>query len=186
MIENDDFSIKEDITGTPDELKDLFTKGTSKTIKALSLGNVAADNMDSIYNNWLGGGVSVRSSGSNSNPEDIPTKDRPIVYKILKVLQSKNLLPNDLTSQFKPKHGFFRDNTNKSLILFKSQSIKLLYNDDKLTTLEKMVIIKNKNTSSSDFKDLKDELEKDKNKLKINNIQLITNIVNSDIITIEF
>ena len=70
-------------------------------------------------------------------------------------------------------YAVFSSNNDNILILRKSNSIEIRYDDEKLTNLESMVII-NKKYNNSDFSDLANELNINKRNYNITKVNFNT------------
>jgi hypothetical protein len=176
MIENNDFTIKEVISGSNSDLETLFTKADDSAVKAVARADYSADKTNDLYNKWLDGEKIDNDDPINKNakPEDIPKKDRSIVFGIYKEMEVRNILPNDLQKgTFKPKHGYFRSQTGVKLILFKEKLISILYSDAKLKNIKSMNILIGNNVKNNDFVDFYDELKTNKTKYSIRKITMV-------------
>jgi len=176
MIENNDFTIKEVITGSDSDLDALFTKADDSALKAVANVDYSIDKTKDLYNKWMGGEKINNDDpiNKNSKPEDIPTKDHSIVHEIYKEMEKRNILPNDLEKgTFKPKYGYLRNQTGVKLILFKEKLISVLYSDAKLMDIKSMNILIGNKVSNNDFVDFYTELDRNRTKYKINKITMV-------------
>lgn len=179
MIENNDFStennISENIKGSSKQLRRIFTKADDKTINNISKLDANLTRTNNLHNKWLGSdSPRVTVTGKSNIKEDIPNKDKNVIFLIYTVLKNKNILPTDLDSNnFKPLYGYRRSNNGKGLILFNDKLIMLKFDDNRLTNLLELIINRDTvNVTSNDFIDFFNEINNNKSRYGVQNIQL--------------
>ena len=192
MIENNDFSLSNDtlneaISGGEKDIRPLFEpkiksslidKIRSKlgfdrnhtTLNAIGTSDKNSKDIQSMVDRRL------RNTYVNVDNKyfDIPKKDENKIFKIYKLIKDKNINISDLDNNYRPKTGYSKAGNNDNiLILRKSNSIEIRYDDEKLTNLESMVII-NKKYNNSDFSDLANELNINKRNYNITKVNFNT------------
>lgn len=192
MIENNDFSLSNDtlneaISGSEKDIRPLFEpkiksslidKIRSKlgfdrnhtTLNAIGTSDKNSKDIQSMVDRRL------RNTYVNVDNKyfDIPKKDENKIFKIYKLIKDKNINISDLDNNYRPKTGYSKAGNNDNiLILRKSNSIEIRYDDEKLTNLESMVII-NKKYNNSDFSDLANELNINKRNYNITKVNFNT------------
>lgn len=187
MIESNDFNIiNEAISGSEKDIRPLFEPkdtliGKIKTklgfndrntdiLNAIGVSDKNSKDIQSMVDRRL------RNTYVNVDNKyfDIPKKDEDKIFKIYKLIKDKNINISDLDNNYKPKTGYSKAGNNDNiLILRKSNSIEIHYDDEKLTNLESMVII-NKKYNDSDFSDLANELNINKRNYNINKVNFNT------------
>ena len=177
MIENNDFSLSndtlnEDISGSEEDIRALFEPNRNRnTLNAIAKVDKNSRDIQSTVDSVLRGGARVNIDNKYF---DIPKKDTNIIFKIYKTIKDKNINISDLDDNYNPNTGYSKAGNNDNiLILRKSNSIEIRYDDEKLTNLESMVII-NKKYNNSDFSDLANELNINKRNYNITKVNFNT------------
>jgi hypothetical protein len=206
MIENNDFvitgdTLNEAITGSEDDMKAIFAQrkgmlpklrsmlglrdrdsGSDNTLVTLSKADKNTRDIQAAADRLFNSDGATRINMNNS--ENIPSKDHSKVHKIFDLMKKHNILPlNDLGQNNNPKYGYVRSNSqngqNDVLVLLKTQSIQLQYDDDKLTKLISMVISnRNRRVNQNDFNAFYNEIDTNKTTYGVSNLVLKnTNII---------
>lgn len=212
MIENDDFTttgetLNEAIKGSPEDMKAIFAQrkgllpkvrsflglrdrdsGMDNTLSGLARTDkntrdiqAAADN---LFNTDGATRVNLRQNNSVSS---IPKKDEAIIFKIFDLMKQHNVLPiSDLNQNYSPKYDYRKTNSqsgqNNLLVLLRSQSIKIEYDDDQLTKLVSLELSnKNRKFNQNDFNAFYNDINGNKSTYRVSSVTL-----QNDIITIKF
>jgi hypothetical protein len=206
MIENNDFvitgdTLNEAITGSEDDMRAIFAQrkgmlpklrsmlglrdrdsGSDNTLATLSKADKNTRDIQAAADRLFNTDGATRINMNNS--ENIPSKDHSKVHKIFDLMKKHNILPlNDLGQNNNPKYGYVRSNSqngqNDVLVLLKTQSIQLQYDDDKLTKLISMVISnRNRRVNQNDFNAFYNEIDTNKTTYGVSNLVLKnTNII---------
>lgn len=177
MIENNDFSLSNDtlneaISGSEEDIRALFEPNRNRTtLNAIAKVDKNSRDIQSTVDSVLRGGTRVNIDNKYF---DIPKKDTNIIFKIYKTIKDKNINISDLDDNYNPNTGYSKAGNNDNiLILRKSNSIEIHYDDEKLTNLKSMVII-NKKYNNSDFSDLANELNINKRNYNITKVNFNT------------
>jgi hypothetical protein len=191
MIENDDFTttgetLNEAIKGSPEDMKAIFAQRKGLLPKVRSF--LGLRDRDSGMDNTLSGLArtdkntrDIQASADklfntdgatrvNLGREDIPGKDRAVIYKIFDLMKKHKVLPlNDLEQNYKPKYGYTRED---------SQNGK----DNKLSNLVSLELSnKNRKFNRNDFNAFYNDINGNKTTYRVSSVTL-----QNDIITIKF
>lgn len=208
MIENDDFTttgetLNESIKGSAEDMKAIFAQRKGLLPKVRSF--LGLRDRDSGMDDTLAGLARTdkntrdiqasadklfntdRATRVNLGREDIPGKDRAVIYKIFDLMKQHKVLPlNDLGQNYKPKYGYTREDSQNGkddvLVLSRSQAISIYYNDNKLSNLVSLELSnKNRKFNRNDFNAFYNDINGNKSTYRVSGVTL-----QNDIITIKF